>query len=301
MPIQLKIPHPELQSYMHTRIPVPKKTLQEKIDVYNQERGFLRLLEAISSRIFRIFYKIMPNSFWSLYRIVMGFQWFRFRLTNRIEVHGLEKIPKSGAILIINHIGSKDVIMVLSMFRLALSVFTDVGDSWYADFLEERCGFIPRRGTAEIMVEQMIQSLLTKNRFLAMFPEGSPSLDQQVMEGYSGIIKVYATVNSLKDRIPFVPIMLRGAEGYWSWGKGKYKVKRNPFTKTIIDVFNPVYLPRTWLLPPDQGGKTPRDMINWLMMQLAKRKGQKELAPNPALNRRRQVTERTWHHPRLKK
>jgi len=231
----------------------------------------------------------------------MNLQWLRFRISNRIEVHGLENIPSTGAILIINHIGSKDVIMIMSMFRRPLSVFSDIGDSWLADFLEEKVGFISRRGTADVMIESMIQELLTKNRFLAMWPEGSPSFDQRVMEGFSGVIKVYATVNALKDRVPFVPIMLRGAEGYWGWGKGRHGMKRNPFMKTIIDVFKPVYLPRSWLLPPDQGGKTPRDMINWLLMRLARRRGQTELAPNFALDRRRKATDRTWKHPRYKR
>ena len=113
------------------------------------------------------------------------------------------------------------------------------------------------------------------------------------MEGFSGIIKVYAAVNSKRDRVPFVPIMIRGAEYYWHWQKSKTKVHKT--RDIILDIYKPLYLPREWLKPIEEGGKTPREMVNWLMMFLARKKGQEKLYPNGALERRRKSNDRQWH------
>ena len=165
-----------------------------------------RLIEGLASRLFRMIYHFLNRNVWGIYRIVMAIEWWFYRAINHIQVRGRENIPKNGAFLIMNHIGSKDVEIIMSMFKRPLSVFTDIGEGWFADMMENVFSFVPRAGISEVMIEKMIRVLLTKNRYLAMWPEGSPSHqflpnrnDPAVMEGFSGIIKVYAAVNAKRD------------------------------------------------------------------------------------------------------
>jgi 1-acyl-sn-glycerol-3-phosphate acyltransferase len=233
---------------------------------------------------------MMGGTIWPLYRVLMGIEYLHLRIQNRLEIHGQQHIPKSGCIFLINHIGSKDVDIFMTAFRKPVGVFTDVGFSWFSDFIEEILNWVPRRGKPDEMIEKMIRTILFKNRYFAMWPEGSPSQSGKVMEAFSGVVKVYAVLNALEDRIPFVPVILRGADCYWGWQE-----KRSGTKKIFVDYFKPIFIPRAWLKPPDQGGKTPRDIINRVMLLMAHKLGQKELAKNWALSYRRADTNRTWH------
>jgi 1-acyl-sn-glycerol-3-phosphate acyltransferase len=295
------IPFPQYTSWMHQRIPLPHEPLSEIQARYNQIVGINRFAQGLGSRAFRwVYHYVKMKGIWVIYRLVMGFEWLWYRIYNHIEVHGRENIPKSGAILIMNHIGSKDVEIIMSMFKRPISVFTDIGDGWFADIMEKVFSFVPRLGLSDVMIEKMIRIFLLKNRFMAMWPEGSPSSqllpergDPAITEGFSGIVKVYAAINAFRDRLPFVPIMMRGAECYWSWHHKTKRPKKS--TKIILDIYKPIFIPRTWLKRPEEGGKSPREIVNLLMMFLARKKGQKELYKNWALERRRQSTERNWH------
>jgi 1-acyl-sn-glycerol-3-phosphate acyltransferase len=309
-----KIPYPHLESWMHKRIPLPCETWDERLARYKTQEPILQALLPVLFRILKSSSLLHPGRRWAIYRIVTKFMALYYRIVRGMEIHGIENIPKQGAIFYINHMAGIDVVIpFMAAFRKPLGIFTDMGDNFLVDIMEI-FGTVPRRGTAPLMVEKMIRNLLLRNRYFVMWPEGTPDKGEGVMQGFSGIVKVYATVNADRDRIPFVPVVMQGLDRsgkqytpdfrklFTNWKnltkiqrqKVLRKVKRAGVKKVIFTYLKPVYIPRDWLKPPEEGGKTPRELIDWLMLKIAKKLGQKTLAPNPALNNRK--TDRTpWH------
>ncbi len=286
----MEIPYPHLQSWMHERIEVPRETREERLNRYlSQKRG--QLGDYFASKMVHFFNLQTEKARWVLYRIVMGYYALKFRLTNRWQIRGRENVPSGGAIFYLNHRGKKDVLMFMAaLYKLTkhpLSVFTAVGNGLVADILEKLLNFVPRRGTAPVMIEKMVRSILQHNKYFAIWPEGTGSPDGQILEGFSSIVRVYATLNAKKDVIPFVPVLTRGNESYWWHGI------RRP-SKILIEFVSPIFIPRDWLRPPNNGGKTPREIIDALMMVLARKLGQESLAPNRLLDRRRQGARKSW-------
>ncbi len=187
-----------------------------------------------------------------------------------------------------------------------MGVFTAIGDGMVVDILE-RMGFVARLGTSGQMTEKMIRSILLRNRYFAIWPEGTPDKGYGVMQGFSGIVKVYATLNSQSDIIPFVPVVMQVSKKPW---KGKAPKKRKKKgkkrrrrkwrygsrvpAKVIFHYQKPVFIPRDWLNPPNEGGKTKREIIDAMMMGIARKLGQVELAQNPVLNHRKDNHNRPW-------
>ena len=100
------------------------------------------------------------------------------------------------------------------------------------------------------------------------------------MEGFSSIVKVYATANALKDVIPFVPV-------YQTEARGRQRFR--------FFILKPVFIPRDWLKPPAEGGRTPREIIDHMMLILARFRGQETLGSNRVLDRRRGQAGKPWH------
>ena len=117
------------------------------------------------------------------------------------------------------------------------------------------------------------------------------------MQGFSGFIKVYETVNCEKDLIPLVPVvMVERIPKRKQKPKKKWKKKQKRLIPALeFHYLPPFYFPREWLKPVEQGGKTQRELADEAMMVLAKAVGQKELATNPVLERRRVKYDQPWH------
>jgi len=216
----------------------------------------------------------------------MKIKQFAYRIYNRMEIVGRENVPESGAIFILNHFGKKDVILFLSAFEKPVGVFTAVGKGLSADILEHYLHFVPRLGTGKEMIEKMVRTILKKNRYFAMWPEGTISRNQKVLESFSGIIRVYATLNSEKNVIPFVPVIMQNTDAY------EFHKKLKKPKKIRLTFLEPYYFPRDWLKKPEEGGKRPRELINHLMMKLARKLGQNKLYKNRVLERRRKTAKK---------
>jgi 1-acyl-sn-glycerol-3-phosphate acyltransferase len=288
------IPFPKLKSHLHPRMPLHRRSVQDRaIDISQYSPRYIQRWKKIS-RLIRKFHFDSPGIKWPFYRVVMGVIRTIFRITHQMELRGRENIPSTGCIFYLNHIGSEDVILFLSAYGKPLGIFTEVGDGWHSDILERKLGFVIRRGSTAEMIERMVRTILCCNRFFATWPEGTISADQTTLHGFSGIVKVYAVLNSDKDRIPFVPVVARGAECFW-WQE------KRPHKKIIFDCLPPVFLPRAWLRPIEQGGKTPREMIDWLMLRIARRRGQTVLGQNHLLDVRKNHPSPIWEVPWNKK
>ncbi|MHA1821157.1 MAG: lysophospholipid acyltransferase family protein [Promethearchaeota archaeon] len=268
-----EIPYPNLESWMHKRIPLPQETDEEKVERYMSQSRLEIIISSILSRIVKYTHVFDGKFQWILYRFVIGILRQFYKIRNKLEVKGLELVPKTGAIFIGNHIRGVDVVApFLAAFKEPVGVFTTLGDGYIADLIEDRWGWVSRRGVGNIMIEKMIRAILKKNRYFVIWPEGTLERQGKVMQGFSGIVKVYATINAKKDIIPFMPF---------------YMFEAGPHDRFYIRFLKPFFIPREWLKRPEEGGKTPREIIDYVMLKLARLQGQKELAPNHSLERRR--------------
>ncbi len=294
MPESNDVPYPQLTSWMHTRIAVPPIKSSDLQERYAKQYHSTQFEDALVSRVVKWMHMGNPRILWGLYPVFMGLVRMFFRVTNRLTVRGQDNIPPGGAILYSNHRGGKDVIVLLASAGRPVAVFTDIDDGWIADAFERFLGFVPRRGLAPAMVEKMVQSLLLKNRYFAMWPEGTPTRRGKIMQGFSSIAKVYAVINSKRDVIPFVPVLTRGTEEISKFRR-KHGSHNKRFRKILVEYLKPVFIPRAWLRTPDEGGKTPREIIDALMMLLARKLGQDHLEKNPRLEERRTRPGTPWH------
>ncbi len=216
-------------------------------------------------------------------------------IVNSFEVRGKGKIPKEGAIFYVNHPGSLDVPILLAAFGKPIGVFVSYDNFYFLDVIEHYYGLInkkkvlrdarvSRRNRRDVLIELMIRNILKKNRYFAIWPSGSLSRSGKVQEGFSSVVRAYSVINAEKDRIPFVPVLIQGSQCYHIGVNPSLKPK---FKKIRLSFLDPYYLPRKWLQKPEEGGKSPREIINYMMRILAKANGQKTFIKNNSLERAR--------------
>ncbi len=280
-----EVPFPWLKSWMHQRIPIPAEPPEDKEKKHWHHHETLELVQSLLTRFVKRTHLLRHR--WIAYKVVMGAVNLYMRTFHRLAVRGEHNIPEGGGIFYSLHNGDSDVINFLGAFKQPTGVFTDIGTGFFPDMMERFFGFVTRRGTRDVMVEKMIRTIWQKNKYFVMWPEGSPSRDGRPMHAFSGIVRVYATLNAKKDVIPFVPVLVRGGELFRN---------KNPrrLQKHLVEYLKPIFIPRGWLLKPEEGGKTPREIIDALMLVLARKVGYTTLKKNYALERRRQSGGRPW-------
>jgi 1-acyl-sn-glycerol-3-phosphate acyltransferase len=241
-----------------------------------------KVLDSIVSRFVKHARLFLPHRRWVFYKVVLKFFAGYLRLFNRKRVYGKENVPRHGAIIYANHISSFDpFVLFTSMPQPFCGSLMSWGNGWFADAIDRFYGLVRFRGedSREVKVEKMVRSILEKNAFFGIAPEGFVAREFAIHQGFSSVAEVYATVNSLRDAIPLLPVLIRGGEPYRSI---------RPNTRPIdIHFFKPFFLPRKWLLPPEEGGKTPREITDNLMHRLARYAGQETFVANPRLEWKR--------------
>jgi hypothetical protein len=198
----------------------------------------------------------------------------------------LNNIPPTGCIFYVNHPGSFDPPILYAVIpHIQVGSFISWGDGWFADMIEACYGMSAyRQPGMPQKVEAMIRQILLRNRFFAIWPEGHPH-PGPIEQGFSSIVRVYATLNYDRDRIPFLPALIRGEAAV------RREVQHKP-GRIEIHFFKPVFIDRQWLKPPAEGGKTPREIIDFLMLHLAQKNGQSSIVPNPRLQRTKAYREK---------
>ena len=269
-------PYPELAHWMAKRIDIHEipPSILEKIR--NQEK--YQKFNYIVSSLMRITRFTTPGFRWVGFKLFTKIVYAYFKLFNRIRVFGRENIPDK-AIFYANHPGSLDPLILQGVVQKPVSCFVSWDNYWFLDLLVKLYGFVLRVGARDELIERMIRSVLQRNAYFAIWPEGSLCKNGLVGEGFSGIIRAYCALNSQKNVIPFVPVLFRGSDCYHHRRNPKFLPKMTPIE---VHFLKPFYLPRSWLKHPDEGGKTPREMIDHIMTILARANGQNA----PAINHR---------------
>lgn len=280
-----EVPFPWLKSWMHQRIPIPANSEGSAKNKHRHHHEGHGVAQSLLTRFLKRTHLLRHR--WVAYRIVMGAVYLYMRVFHRLETRGDCNIPKRSGIFYLLHNGDNDVIIFLGAFKQPVGVFTDIGTGIFPDMMERFFGFVTRQGTRDVMVEKMIRTIWQKNRYFVIWPEGTPSRDGRPQQAFSGIVRVYATLNAKKDIIPFVPVLARGGELFRNKNPRKLQ-------KYLIEYLKPIYIPRGWLAKPEDGGKTPREIIDALMLVLARKVGYTTLKKNYALERRRYAGGRPW-------
>ena len=146
-------------------------------------------------------------------------------LVYKLDVRGLENIPKEGgAILCSNHVHFLDSISIVIFIKRMIypmakeELFNTKFKNWF--FRQVGC-FPVKRGKGDTEAIEVAKGYLRQGDMLLIFPEGTRNL---LVKG--GKIKKGASVIALSENVPIVPIGV----------KGTYK----PFTKVRINIGKPM-------------------------------------------------------------
>lgn len=166
-------------------------------------------------------------------RFLIGL-WARFVfliIGKKLHVEGLEKIEKDGKyILIANHSSLFDIIAITSFFP---------GVSWFGHerllkipvfrLILRMTDYVPMRKVSIKNTKEMIDQLIKKSKghTIAMFPEGTRTLDGRINEFYRGFIHVLRA-----SEINVLPVTLNGF--YVLKPKNRFYINFNSRISVII-------------------------------------------------------------------
>lgn len=284
------IPFPSLRSWMFNRCDIPR-TIHIRPEIAVQRSKEYYRVNSYLSRLAAFFHIFSWK--WAAFKFILSlFRWY-FKIFNRLEIIDKKNIPKNAGIFYVNHPGSLDPIILNAAVGKPIGCFVAWDNYWLTqmgerytfinkDFYQHCVEYDPQKPEADVFIEQMIRNILFKNAYFAIWPEGGLSRKPVIYQGFSSIVKVYATLNHNQDRIPFVPVLLKGSECY--------HIDKNPrlrprTQKITVQFLKPFFLPRNWLVEPNGSneGKTARELTDYIMNVLVQANHQKKLYPNRKL------------------
>lgn len=164
----------------------------------------------------------------------------------RIEVRGLENVPRRGPLLVaINHCSFLDPILVGVYFPRDVAMMSKTENFRHPlyGWLVRLYGAFPvRRGEADTQALKTALRLLRQGQAVLMAPEGTRSKDGSLQEGKPGTVLL-----ALRSDAPVVPVAVWGARELW------YNVARLRRTPVTLNVGPPLRLA--------PGGKAGRERL----------------------------------------
>ena len=174
------------------------------------------------SRRLTISYQITKT----LIRVVMPF-------LARVTVRGVERVPRSGAVVIVsNHLSVIDPAILVAVLPRPIILMSkvEVAHSLLKFFLWLVGAFTVRRGKVDRQALRTAERVLAEGRLLGMFPEGTRGA--QLGAGHGG-----AVVLALKSGAPIVPVALTNTSRVF--------MRRFPwlgFPRLTVTIGEPFYL-----------------------------------------------------------
>lgn len=131
------------------------------------------------------------RAYWILFRLIQYFLRGIFQTLYRVKVYDLEKVPKSGRILLCsNHISYVDPV-VIGMYVPRFTYFMAKKELFKVSFLANLVTYLNafpvRRNTTDRYAFDTSLKILKEENLLGLFPEGSRSVDGIIREGKKGI------------------------------------------------------------------------------------------------------------------
>ncbi len=174
-------------------------------------------VDSWSRRLFRRLLRLVA-------RMVLG-------VCTRIELSGLENIPKHGpALFVANHLGDTDAVVAMAYFPRFVESLAKVElyDLPVIGLIGSLYGVIwVHRGQPDRRALRAALDGLRAGRCVAIAPEGRESTTGKLEEGMGG-----AAYLALKAQVPVVPFAFTGTENWRVYGNLK-KLHRTAITMTV--------------------------------------------------------------------
>ena len=157
-----------------------------------------------------------------IYNLVIILCWPIFKILYRFEVSGSENIPKKGKCIICpNHTSNADAVLLVLAFgrKVFFMAKAELFKNRIFAFLFRYFGAFPvNRGKSDRSAIEKSTQVLKENKPLAIFIEGTRSLDGELLKPKSG-----AAMIALKTNTPVLPVCITPVGG----GKVKFFKKVN--------------------------------------------------------------------------
>jgi long-chain acyl-CoA synthetase len=169
-------------------------------------------------------------------------EWFVCRLLFRMEVSGLEKLPKSGPfILCPNHQSFIDAPLLVSFFpyRLYRDLFyvgtSEIFGGGPMRRLAKSLKLVPVDPDANLVPAMRAGAYgLRRGKILVLYPEGERSID-----GKPKLFKKGAAILAVHQNVPIYPVAIEGFHEAWPRGEGF-----RGFHKLRAAIGDPIYPPK---------------------------------------------------------
>lgn len=158
-----------------------------------------------------------------------------FRVKLRYRVHGLENVPRTGALLVVaNHLSNTDPPLLSASFKRKVTFMGK--EELFRQPLIGYClrklgGFPVRRGKIDLKAMRRAYRELAAGGVLVMFPEGKRSKSGGLGVGYRGAAQI-----AVHAGVPVLPVAISGTEVLDRF-RGWFKRPR-----VVINIGQPFYL-----------------------------------------------------------
>ena len=167
-----------------------------------------------------------------IYYTVRAICWLILQIFWKIEVVGIENVPKEGSLILAsNHVSYLDpIVLAVTMKRkICFIAKKEAFNNIFGSVLLKNLNAFPiDRGKIDIRSLKKSLSVLQEKKVLGIFPEGTRSKNGKLQELKLGIIKI-----SMKTGVSILPIGINGANNIYTHGKlfpnlfKKYKITVN--------------------------------------------------------------------------
>lgn len=165
-----------------------------------------------------------------LYRAARAVVGFLFRLLGRLEISGVENVPREGPfIMAMNHLHWLDPPLAMVVIPRQMAVFA--GEKWErrwpANWLLRYVGnaIFVRRGEVDRKALRAALSLLREGKALGLAPEGTRSRTGGLQKGKDGCAYL-----AMRTGVPIVPLAAWGQERFFR----ELKRGRRPTIRVVV-------------------------------------------------------------------
>jgi 1-acyl-sn-glycerol-3-phosphate acyltransferase len=170
-----------------------------------------------------------------VYWIVRALTWLLIRTQMRLNVEGIEHIPRSGPVLLVsNHLGPADhfAIGVRVPRKVRILAKAEIFEWPVLGWIARQAGAVRiRRGESDRDALRVASRLLAQGECLLVFPEGTYSHPPEPVGMLP--LKSGAAWLALRSRATVVPLAIIGAEQVWIAGRG-WRPGRRPRVRVVF-------------------------------------------------------------------
>ena len=162
------------------------------------------------------------------YYVVRAICWFICNLFWKIDVVGMENVPKEGGLILAsNHVSYLDPIVLAITMKRKICFITkkEAFNNIFGSIILKNLNAFPvDREKTDICSLRKSLNILQEKKVLGIFPEGTRSKNGELQELKLGIIKI-----AMKTGVPILPVGIIGTHKIYSQGKifptlFKYKI-----------------------------------------------------------------------------